>query len=322
MRTPAFVLALGLAAAFSPLSAQGTPPAQESTTAPQKPEPLAFAWPVPCSVVITKDGAKARGSAKLRYRLDLSKGENGELRARQHDFSFLEVNGMDATTEAMQKALAPALALTQAVPDIVVDAQGRFLRIDGLDEMIGRVTTHLATTKGMSDAERARLEASMRAPAARATLEQACGTDWQLWVGSWIGCDLASGTEATSEGTTTILAAEVTGKVVMRNHGDVPEHPGHVRLSVTKLVEGEAATAQLVKLLNGLKGEGGKAPLDPELLEDVRAELVGEVIVERATLRPLRATRTKAIKIKVRGEKVREENERATFEFDWTVKER
>ena len=52
------------------------------------------------------------------------------VRVRHRDFTFLTVNGVDATTPAMQRQLATAQVLAHAVPDLLVSPQGDYLRID------------------------------------------------------------------------------------------------------------------------------------------------------------------------------------------------
>ncbi|MFM1871084.1 MAG: hypothetical protein RL398_506 [Planctomycetota bacterium] len=307
------------------LAAAAQTPPQPDPTAKEPAAPLVFAWPLPATAWVTKVGTKPTGTAKLRYRIDLAAvaadaaepDRPVELRLRQTDFSFVEINGQDATTEAMQKALAQANALTQAVPDVVVDAAGAFVRIDGLDAMITRVTEYMATSKGMTEQQRRRIEFSMKAPTMRATLQQSCGDDWNLWVGAWVGTALRPGESLRGEGNLPVLTTTLPGTTTMQHHGEVEGRPGCVRLTRTVVVEGDEATARFAAAIKKMAAAGGKPPVEFDQLQSMRAELQAEVVVEAATLRPMRATRTKTIRMQVEGQEPREQVETATFEFEW-----
>lgn len=183
-----------------------------SVAATESAADFVFAWPVPGTVRVEKSGEK-RGPVKMRYRLDLQRASDTEVRVRQRDFEFLEVNGKDATTPEMQQQLAAALALTQAVPDTLVDKAGAYLRIDGIEAMIERVTAYQHEARGLSAAESERIVKSMRSPAMVDALQQACSADWQTWVGAWVGFDVPPQQQREADGVLSMLGASLPAKV-------------------------------------------------------------------------------------------------------------
>jgi hypothetical protein len=295
-------------------------PAQEAPAAPESPwKPCTFHWPVPASVLVQKDGERNGDKAKLRFRIELTAGEGTALRARMVGFEFLEMNGRDATTEAARTALAPTLALTQAVPDVVVDEHGAFLRVDGLDAMFERFAAYLGEQKGVSAAQRDRLLQTLRSPQLQETIQQACGDDWRTWVASWVGFDVAPGAEATTDVRLPFMGAEVEAKATRRNHGPVPEHPGHVRLSVTTTTAAPSTTAAFAAAMERMAAQSGGKPFPKDRLEQVQVEIVSEVVTDPQTLRPLRASRNRTMRIGMKDEPVREQVEKNAFAFDWNA---
>jgi hypothetical protein len=292
--------------------------AQESA-APERSggEAFAFAWPVPCSAVVTKDGEKKGARTRLRFRLDLAAGEAGELRVKLGDFEFLLVDGQDATTPAMREALAPASALTQAVPDTVVSAKGDFLRIDGIDAMLERVAKFMGETKGHSAEEQARILASMRTPVMQQVLQEACSADWITWAGGWVGFDATPGSDTADVVRMPMMGASLEGAVTRRHLGAVDEHPGHVRLSAKMVAEGPEATAAFAEAMARLAKEAGGPPFPADQLEELRVETTMEVVTDPKTLLPLRAGRTKKMRVVMKGRPAREQVERHDYTFEW-----
>lgn len=276
-----------------------------------------FAWPVPGSVRVEKVGVKRGTTATLRYRLDLQPAAESTIRVRQLDFEFVAVNGQDATTPAMQEKLASAKALTQAVPDLVIDRAGEYLRIDGLDDMLERFGRFQREQKGQSEAESQRLMKSMRMPEVTAALQQACSKDWSAWAGAWIGFEVQPGAQAEAVGEVALFGATMPAKVTRRHHGAAEGHPGHVRLSITSLVEGAEAAKALAEAMDALVQKAGNSPIPVGALESIRLETNLEVITDPKTLRPLRAKWTKDMRLVTKDDGTRSDVESAEFRFEF-----
>ena len=302
------VLLLLLSAAASP--------AQEGATDKAPTPAFRFAWPVPSSALVTKDGEKKGEKARIRFRLEVAPDTGTDLRARMVDFEFLQVNGRDATTPEVKASLAGALALTQAVPDIIATTGGRYLRVDGFDAMIERVAKFSGDQKGQTAEQRERTLKNMRSPMMQEALQQACGSDWNTWAGAWVGFDATPGNDVTAAVEMPFMGAQLPARVTRRHHGEVAEHPDHVRLSSTTLSEGPEATAALAAAMQRVTEQTGEKPFPKDELESVRCEMVMEVVTDPRTLLPLRANRTKTIRIAMKGE-VREQGERNEYTFVW-----
>jgi len=303
---PAFAVVVGVV----PCVAQESPPA--AVVVP----PLEFAWPLPAKAVVVKDGAKKGNEAKLRFQLAVANDTADELRARMTKFEFLEIGGRDATTAEMQKVLEPALALTQAVPDIVIDAKGAYRRIDGLEAMMERVEEFESRRRQLTDAQREEKKRALESPAMRDALQQACSADWNTWVGAWIGFDLAPGTQRSDRIETTFFDTTIRSEVTRRHHGPAADVPGHVRLTSVAVAEGQEAVEAYRDILRRVAQESGGKPFPVADLEAVRQELQLEVITDPRTLLPRRAIRTKTIRIVMAGE-TRDQVERADYTFEW-----
>jgi hypothetical protein len=295
-------------------------PAQETPGAAGAGEvwaPCRFEWPVPGNVTVHKEGHRNGDQAKLRFRLELAPVDGPAVRVRMLDFEFLEMNGRDATSEAARTALAPTMALTQAVPDVVVDARGSFVRVDGLDAMFERFSAYLGEHKGVPAAQRDRLLQTLRTPEMQATIQQASGDDWKTWVGNWVGFDVAPGAEAAADVVLPFMGVELQARATRRNHGAVADHPGHVRLSLTTTASGPAATAAFTAAMERVAAPPGGKAFPKDRVEQVQVEIAAEVVTDSRTLRPLRATRTRTTRIAMKGEAPRERVDRSEFRFEW-----
>lgn len=283
-------------------------------------EPCRFAWVVPTSVWVTQAGEKRGHAATMRYLLTLSAGAvDGELQARLTDFEFLEVDGKDVTTPEMRQALASTRALTQAVPDMIVDSTGNFLRAGGVEELVERVIAHEATQSGRDAGQLKRELEFMKSPTVLATLEQACGDYWNTWVGAWVGFELEPGSESTEDQDIPFMGVALPAKVTRRNAGPSAEHPGHVELSQTTVIEGPAAASALAETMATMAQQGGGRPFPKDELFDIRSVSVVTVVIDGTTLKPLRATRSKSMRLAVKGEEPKEQVEHLEYTFDWST---
>lgn len=292
-------------------------PAQEAAPRAVSDEAPTFAWPVPSSAVVIKEVEKASVKAKMRSRLAVSAEEGGGLRARMSDFEFLEINGNDVTTPEMKEALAPVQTMTQAVPDLLVDGKGNYLHIDGIEAMIERAVKFQGESKGRSKAANEQILELMRSPMMIELLQHSCSVDWNTWVGGWIGFDSAPGRETVGTIDMPMMGGTLPAKVTRRHLGAVAEHAGHVRLSSVLVAEGPEATAAFIAMMQRVAEQPGGRPFAGDRLEAVRAETALEVITDPRTLLPLRASRTKTIRITMQGEEPQEQVERADYTFEW-----
>ncbi len=281
-------------------------------------KPCHFAWPLPTSVWVTQDSEKGGQRATMRYRVTLSGANDGEHRARLNDFDFLMVSGRDVTSPEAREELAPILAMAQAVPDMVVDTNGIYLRMDGVDEMVDRIVALLAS-QGESEAKQKQLLVGMKSPSARAMFEAAGSGYWNTWVGAWVGFDLQPGQESVEEQETSFMGVVLPAVVTKRNLGFVAEHPGHVELFVTTVMEGPSATSAFAESMAEFARQSGSPPFPKNELIDMRSVSVVTVVTDAATLKPLRASQTKTVRIEMEGEGAKEQVERAEYTFDWTA---
>ncbi|MFN6193731.1 MAG: hypothetical protein ACK5BN_07915 [Planctomycetota bacterium] len=176
------------------------PPLPTPTTAvPVAAADFLFRWPLPCTVVVEKAGDKRGKKATLSYRLEVAADGAEAVRVRHRDFTFLTVNGVDATTPAMQRQLATAQVLAHAVPDLLVSPQGDYLRIDGIDGVLENVATLAGESRGASRAQIELTIAALRTPAAQERMLQAGSGEWLSWVGAWLEFAVPAGEQRESE---------------------------------------------------------------------------------------------------------------------------
>jgi hypothetical protein len=312
---------LGVCALATELAAQDpTPPPPlptPPTAVPVAAADFLFRWPLPCTVVVEKAGDKRGKKATLRYRLEVAADGAEAVRVRHRDFTFLTVNGVDATTPAMQRQLATAQVLAHAVPDLLVSPQGDYLRIDGIDGVLENVATLAGESRGASRAQIEQTIAAMRTPPAQEMMQQAGSGDWLAWVGAWLEFAVPAGEQRESEEELDVFGEPVVAKVTRRHHGPDPAHPGHVRLSITSTFRGEAGTAALAAIMARMASAAGGKPMPPDELLGVEMTTAVEVVTDPHTLQPRAAKRRKdfAITTKSAGRVPQRETAEFTFTF-------
>jgi hypothetical protein len=277
-----------------------------------------FDWPLPSRVTVVKDEEKRGKTAKMRYRLTLAAGEKkGELALRQGEIEFLTLEGRDAQTPAMKKALAPGLALAQAIPDTIVDAQGHYLRIADPEVMLERFVRYVASQRDVTSEQEQKMRRTLTSPAMLQITQQACSADWNTWVGAWVGCELAENAQETHDVEVPFYAAVLPGTATRTHGGPVKEHEGCVRLTLTTVIEGAKATAAFAEVMEKLAKESGGKPFAKEPLEELRIVSVESVVTDPRTLVPRQASRTKTMRLKMKGDGAREQSEHAEWRFEW-----
>lgn len=280
-----------------------------------------FAWPVPARVVVTEDVLKKGKTVRMRYEVRTQKQKDTEnILVALRNFEFLNVNGRDATTPQAKAALASALDMTSAIPLLVVDKEGNYLRTTGLDDVIQRVLDEGAKRKGAKPEERAQVEATMNAPAFRQAMEASAGQFWNAWVGAWTGWELANGKVQQSETKLPLGEFEMPATLTLTNHGPVKGAKGHVRLSVGTLATGAEARKVYAQFMRKMFGEAmarsGKEFTD-DMLTKLRIDSKAEVVTRLEDLRPLRAMYEKNVMLEITGSGTQRNVERRSYRFDW-----
>ena len=306
---PAFVISFAIAA---PLPAQAEHPRAPAADA-KTPVLVRFDWPAPASVIVTDTTTKKGRTAKMRYRLVISRRDDGGLRVRYRDFEFLEIAGRKVDTPAMREALAPALAMASAIPDYVVAADGAFVEADGLDEMARRVVERLSASEGGAAADRA--AAMFARPKTRQLLTSAVAKYWDAWAGTWIGWDVPEGDNRMVDSKDPVLGVAVPARRRLSNFGPAPGHAGCIRLTKAMAASGPEVKRALASILQGVAGE--TADIDAEIAEAaMRSEVT--VITDPKTLCPRVVETEQVMRVRRTGDdEAIEQVESHRYEFAW-----
>lgn len=279
-----------------------------------------FAWPVPGRVVIIDTTTKKQRTAKSRYTMKVVRHEDGEsMRVRHEDYEFLEIDGQDAKTERMQKLIASAQAMASVIPDYRIHAAGRYMETIDLEQMLDRMMPLLSKRMGDSDEQVARMRAQFRRPEFNDLMQGTLSKYWNSWVGEWIGWNIAAGKTVEQQSEADVFGVQVPCMVQRTHHGAVPNHPGHVRLSLRAIPDGPKTLEAMVAMFVKLQDNDKKSAQE---MRDQVAEVSMlrhlEVITRLDTLQPawarfeLRTTITQ----KGTGE-VQEQIERHEYTFSW-----
>lgn len=273
-----------------------------------------FAWKMPCRVPVEQIETKKGHTVRLRYMLSAKPGPEGNMDVDLGDFEFLEMDGQDLTTPKMQAELAPALALTAAMPTMVVSPNGEYLRMRGLDALIDRVLGDMGKGKGKQ--REAQIAATMRSPKMMQMMQAKMGDYWNAWVGAWTGLELAPRESREGDDVMEIGGVEIPMRLEYENHGPVKGTPGLYRLSLTSTMAGNSASTGVLALMRSMvQNAGGELPADVKV-DHLSIVNKLEVETEPGTLYPHRARREKTTELVMAGERkkrveVREET------FDW-----
>ncbi|MDI1444330.1 hypothetical protein [Polyangium sp. 6x1] len=273
-----------------------------------------FGWKVPCRVPVEQLSDKKGTTARLRYMLSVKPGADGNLDLTFSDFQFLELNGQDITGPELQKQLAPALAMTSAMPSLIVSREGEYLGVRGLDEMIERILAMPSFNKDPKIAPK--VAAMMRSPAIKASLEAKMGDYWNGWVGAWNGLSLAPGASREDDDSIEVGDEEIPTRVRVENHGPVDGAKKLVRLSLVSTMSGTSASAGLAAFTRSLM-RGAGTDLSKNLnVERVNRVITLDVETDPATLRPRRARYVMELEMMVNGQ-MSASRETREERFDW-----
>ncbi len=296
--------------------------AEETAPVPAIPDGgCTFGWTPGASVRITEKVDKGEGVALEQYTVTLAARDDGNFEVRYSDFVFLEFRGEKMTPE-LEKELAPVIALASAIPTVVVSPQGSVVGIEGFDAMIEGIEK-VMVEKGATAEEAAMAAGMLRAPGVDTLLTSTVRGIWDIWVGDWVGFDLAPG--ASADGEVPVDAANPEGakqKLHVENRGAADGHPGALSFASTLTLDGEAGAAMMRPMFDGMMG--GMAPDERQKMEAVLAGLSasivreGTVVTDPATLRPVAATMTKTTVMQLAAMGMDQtKTETHEYTFDW-----
>ncbi|MCK5943859.1 MAG: hypothetical protein KAI24_17880 [Planctomycetes bacterium] len=249
----------------------------------------------------------------------MSARDGGGFRIRYRDFAFLEFDGRDATTPAMQKALAAVTTLTAAIPDLDIEADGTFGEAVGIDDVMDRMVTFLAKQRGWSEQKAADVRAQMGTPALTAVMADASGRYWRNWAEAWIGWDLAAGKERRRELEMPVLGSKFEVELTQRNLGAAAEHPGCIALESHVRSEGQKFSQAMIGFVSELivQFDGDPRALTAKLSFAFDEQLT--VVTDPKTLLPRVATSERTVTAHDAGsDETRKQVERHRYEFDWS----
>ncbi len=273
--------------AASPAAADGQPDAAELPKGPPR-----FAWKPPLAVAVDEDIDQEGRRLHFAYHLDVCAGPGGTVLVSHRDVALTQMNGAPTAGQVSTPELKQIEAATSALPTMVIDRSGTFLRGTGYPEMIKRVT---ASFPGQDFAELRRFLSSGRAPA---MLDLTMQQLWQSWVGVWLRFDPARGP---AQQATDADAGPNSSRTDMRYGGLTPE--SHVRLFAHRVPTHD----ELVKLAGAT---GSSAPGDETAVLDWSVES------DWPDVRPwkVRARRSATTKVKGKEQTAVEDH---LYQFNW-----
>lgn len=283
--------------------------------ASQAPSAMTFDWKIPCTVPVEQFSDKKGHKARLRYLLSVKDGPNGNLDLDMTDFEFIDLDGMDLTAPRMQAELAPALALTSALPTTVISREGEYLGMRGLDEMLERVVKFMRK-KSQNPNDEQKILAVLRSPMMKQTLETQLSEYWNGWVGLWNGLDMAP--METREGDDEVKFGEevIPTRIRYQHNGPVRGDPDLVSVSFTSAISGNSASQGVLAFIRLMGREGGWPVPDDLDVDHLSATTTFEAETDPHTLLPRHTKRTKATEIVIKGQQMKRLDIREET-FDW-----
>ncbi len=292
------------------------------TAAGAQEEGLRFDWPQSCRVTVTERSEKKGATSQVRYEVVLERACEPEfLEVRFENFQFQRVNGMDVSSPEAQKALGPAAQLAAAIPTFLISRGGRFEDALGIEEMVDKTIAFLKTQEGagMDEARWKSTEAMMKSPQMLAQLKSKVADYWNVWVGGWLGLQIAAGEQA--EATTNVPMPDgslVEAPLRFSHEGAVEGNEGLVRLTAVALLEGPEATRALERSVRKMaEGAGGAEPPPEPMFENFRRITTVTVETDPATLRPAHTMQETLIELTSATGEVRKQREVREHTFDW-----
>lgn len=313
------VIALATGCRARAPTATSTPAQAPAPASAARPAPASFrfGWGLPSAVAVDMIGEGDGHSIHMRQVVTLDIDADGEhLVVRFRDVDLIAVDGHDARDPALRRALAPVIALLAMPFEIVLTPDGEVAdaRLPNLATLVELFT---GTRSEAPDPQiEAKLKAMFERPEMQSLIKEKAVEIWGLWVGAWIGLDLAPGQERVVEDTVESFGAVAPRQVRVRHEGPA-DPPGHVRLGLVSTVE--LRGPQVKQMVEAMMGE--RLPEKGEKsLQDLLISRVDrfDVVVDPTRLRPHRAVHEEIRS--VNGEPKR--SRRATYTFDWSYDQR
>jgi hypothetical protein len=296
--------------------AQGSEASGAATQAGAQTSPaLRFAWRLPARIEVTQESLKKGRSATTRFLITLQreKGEKlpgGECLVLRHSkFEFLKMEGLDLDDPEVKKALAPALALSGAIPDLYLDEQGKLVGTEPLGPMMDRVFDFMEKQSPRGRRMSAQMRQVMKSPQVLDALVESATQFWRVWVSGWTGYELPQPGQKLEVQNRREMDKDtvITSKVLLRHHGSPKESPGQIELSTHERLSGKEAAAVLEQVLRPIAQQMAAKLGRPmpeqlnELFEDVSLDLETRVVLDPKTMQPLRASSDRIVLITSEG---------------------
>ncbi|KFE67306.1 hypothetical protein [Hyalangium minutum] len=310
------LLAAMLFTASSALAADPTAAAPKAEALAAGPE-LRFAWGAPSRVTVTERILKKGRRSVVRYDAALSARQGGGYELKLDKFQFVELDGRDVTKGPLPLDIKAAAAVAGAIPTLVLSPEGQVVDVVGMEETVARALAMIPEEKGM----REQMRAALSQPSMAQMMKQKAGDFWNVWVGAWVGTDLAAGAERSGTVPMQLPSGPVDSQVTVRHRGPEAGRKGAVRLEMETVLEGEPFRKGMAGVMAQMMKAAGPADKTPDfnaMLKSARRVSTLEVVTDAATLRPYSARTSQVTKLQVEGQE-REEVEEREYSFAWST---
>ena len=276
-----------------------------------------FAWPAPAEVEvkarIEKKGAVAITTYTARLEPD---GENGYL-LTLNDIELVSLNGTPADDPALAPQLGMVKAMSQLVPVMQVDKDGRYRGPRDLEKTIDKVIAMMPAD--MDASTRDQLRALFMSPQMQAQLQQSSGDLWNSWVGAWTGLDIAPGQPMQTSVPIETLGGTLTQNIQAEHRGASGQFPCCVELAMVTEMQGPELLQLMSNEVNELAAAAAASagPDNVPTFENVTVTSVGRVITDPATLKPRYAALNKIIAVSAEGQPPATRTDKSEFWFSW-----
>ncbi len=236
---------------------------------------------------------------QFAYHLDMCPGPGGTLQVNHRGVEVTQVDGAPTAGKEKTPELRKIEAAASALPTMLIDRSGVFVRGAGYEEMIKRATK---TFPGPEFADLRGFLASGQAPA---ILDMTLAQLWQTWVGVWLLFDPSRGpTQETKD----FDAGPDASPIRLSFGGLTPEHL--VRLAAHRV----PSRAEMAKLA------GVTGPAGPQKLPEQTAVLDWNVETDWPDLHPVRARSRRVVSMTVQGKEQSVADDHV-YRFDWSRSE-
>lgn len=277
--------------------------------------PLRFDWHPPCRVPVVERIDKQGQRAVFAYDIVVTPvGSTDLLEVRMERLQPVEVNGQDASGPGMQAQLRPMLAVSSALPVLRVARDGAFVDLIGEQVLVERMLDLSGVTRGTLD--ETQLRRMLTSPQMLATLRERAGDYWRVWVGAWVGLDLAPGEMLDGVEELPVGDGVLRAPVRYRNDGPVPGNPRLLRVARVSTLAGPEVEAFLARVLMGVGTATGK-PVTADSVRSARRTTTIVAETDPATLRPLRTEYTTETELEVRDQPMQTQKQVQETTFDW-----